>query len=185
MPEPMSDARLAEIRAREAATHKTYSTDVFYLEDSPYFVDGWTWCPVIDGDPDDLVFKLPRFDTEEAARVAAQEWLNGELAKVEAEGPSDVSVLLARIDELMAGPDPDEPHVVALTHGGQHWDVTHPAACDRLPYGQACALDELIDLENTGQPSDATHGTYEVRPVIDPERGPVSADWTPTNETGN
>jgi len=33
------------------------------------------------------------------------------------------------------------PHAVVTTHGGLHWHVTHPAPCDRLPYGAQCLFD--------------------------------------------
>lgn len=43
------------------------------------------------------------------------------------------------------------PHAVVTSHGGQHWDVVHPAACDALPYGAQCLFDLARELRGYEQ----------------------------------
>jgi hypothetical protein len=43
------------------------------------------------------------------------------------------------------------PHAVVTTHGGLHWHVTHPAACDRLPYETQCLFDLARELRGYEQ----------------------------------
>lgn len=58
-----------------AARH-TYGIDVFFLAGNSHFQpEGRTWCPIIDGDPDDRVFDLPHCSGEDDARAKAHAWL--------------------------------------------------------------------------------------------------------------
>ena len=43
------------------------------------------------------------------------------------------------------------PHAIVTTHSGLHWHVTHPAACDGLPYGEACLFDLARELRGYEQ----------------------------------
>lgn len=43
------------------------------------------------------------------------------------------------------------PHAVVTSHGGQRWDVVHPAACDALPYGAQCLFDLARELRGYEQ----------------------------------
>lgn len=43
------------------------------------------------------------------------------------------------------------PHAIVTSHSGLHWHVTHPAACDRLPYGEECLFDLARELRGYEQ----------------------------------
>ena len=59
----------------KTGTH-TYDVIVWLMEDNRIFgADGWTWCKVIDGDPDDYTGDLPRCADEADARAKAAAWL--------------------------------------------------------------------------------------------------------------
>lgn len=63
--------------AERATTPPVYDVIVWLMEDNHWFgKDGWTWCKVIDGDPDDYTPDLPRCADEADARAKAQEWLD-------------------------------------------------------------------------------------------------------------
>jgi hypothetical protein len=68
-----------------SAARHTYDVDVFLLTGNDSFQpEGWTWCPVIDGDPRDLVYNLPRCANEDDARAKAYEWLSKRYAALAA-----------------------------------------------------------------------------------------------------
>jgi hypothetical protein len=71
-------AELAKAQAERVGktpTH-TYDVIVWLMEDNHWFgADGWTWCKVIDGDPDDYTGDLPRCADEADARAKAAAWL--------------------------------------------------------------------------------------------------------------
>lgn len=82
----------------------------------------------------------------------------------------------------LADPDPDRaalevlldataaPHAIVTSHGGQHWHVTHPAACDRLPYGVRCLFDLARELRGYEQePPD--FGTFTGTPYVAHDHG--------------
>lgn len=66
----------------KTATH-AYDVIVWLMEDNRIFgADGWTWCKVIDGDPDDYTGDLPRCADEADARAKAAAWLASVTAAV-------------------------------------------------------------------------------------------------------
>ncbi len=78
------------------------------------------------------------------------------------------------------------PHTVVLSHAGLHWQVTHPAACDALPYGVSCLFDEAREVG--GAHPDEHYGTFVGTPYVQHEHGdgecvrgacPVLISWQP------
>lgn len=78
------------------------------------------------------------------------------------------------------------PHTVVLSHAGLHWQVTHPAQCDRLPYGVSCLFDEAREVG--GAHPDEPYGSFVGTPYVQHEHGggecvrrgcPVLISWQP------
>lgn len=78
------------------------------------------------------------------------------------------------------------PHTVVLSHAGLHWQVTHPAACDALPYGVSCLFDEAREVG--GAHPDEPYGSFVGTPHVQHGHGdgecpryacPVLISWRP------
>lgn len=75
----------------KTGTH-TYAVDVFYMDNNHWFgPDGWTWCPVIDGEPHDNTSDLPHCADEADARAKADAWLASKQATAPAAADGQTS----------------------------------------------------------------------------------------------
>ena len=73
----------AEVAVALPKAAPVYDVAVFYMENNHWFGDdGWTWCKVIDGDPQDYTPELPHCADEADARAKAQAWLESVRAEI-------------------------------------------------------------------------------------------------------